>query len=142
MHKFAHWTTQLYTLTADKRAFRWLQNHQAEIDDIQRALASAPVLAPCDSERDYILHTNASDVAIGGVLAQKQPLGPEGRLVERPLGFCSRKLHDVETRYAAYDRELLVIHDNVMHWEPYLNNRHTSVYTDHALLKDILSQQM
>jgi len=141
VHKFAHRTTQLYTLTANKRAFRWLRKHQAETDDIHRALASAPVLAPRDSERDYILHTNASDVAIGGVLAQKQPLGPEGRLVERPLGFCSRKLHDVETRYAAYDHKLLVIHDNLMHCEPYLSNRHTSVYTDHASLQHILSQQ-
>ena len=28
-----------------------------------------------------------------------------------------------------------------MHWEPYPSNRHTSVYTDHASLQDILSQQ-
>jgi hypothetical protein len=101
---------------------------------MQRALASALVLALCDPERDYILHTDASNVAIGGVLAQKQPLGPEGRLVERPLGFFSRKLHDVEIRYAAYDRELLALHHKSMHWEPYLSNRHTSVYTDHTSL--------
>jgi transposase InsO family protein len=118
-----------------------MRKHQAEFDDIRRALASAPVLALRDPERDYILRTDASDVAIGGVLAQKQPWGIEGRLVERPLGFFSRKLHDVETRYAAYDRELLAIHNNLTHWEPYLGNRHTSVYTDHASLQHILSQK-
>jgi hypothetical protein len=80
------------------------------------------VLSLRDSERDHILRTDASDVAIGGVLAQKQSWGPEGQLVESPLWFFSRKLHDVKMRYAAYDRKLLAIHDNLMHWEPYLSN--------------------
>ena len=133
MHKSAHRTTQLYALTADKSGFQWLRKHQAEFDDIRRAL--------CNPARDYILRTDASDVAIGGVLAQKQPWGPEGWLVERPLGFFSRKLHDVEPRYAAYDSELLAIHKNLMHWDPHLSIRHTSVYTDHASLQHILWQR-
>ena len=69
MHKFAHRTTQLYAVTADKSTFRWLRKHQAEFVNIRRALASAPGLALCDPERDYILRTDASAVAIGGVLA-------------------------------------------------------------------------
>jgi len=85
-------------LTADISAFRWLWKYQAEFDDIRRALVSAPVGALCDPERAYILRSDASDVAIGGVLAQKQPWGPEVRLVEHPLGFFSRKLDDIETR--------------------------------------------
>jgi hypothetical protein len=99
------------------------------------------VLALRNAERDYILRTNASNRAIRGNLAQKQPWGPEGRPVERPLCFFSGKFHHVETRYTAFDCELLAIHDNFMHWERYLSNRHTSVYTDHASLQHILSQQ-
>jgi len=140
-HKFVHRTTLQYVLTADKSALRWLRKHQAEFDDIRRALASASVLALCNPERNYILRTDASDMAIGGVLAQKQPWGPKGRLVEHPLGFFSQKLHYVKTHYAAYDRELLAIHDNLMHGEAYFSNRHMSVYTDHASLQHILSQQ-
>ena len=118
------------------------RKHQAEFDEIRRALASALVLALHDPERDYFLHTDASNVAIGGILAQKQPWETKGQLVERLLGFVSRKLHDVETWYAVYDRELLVIHDNLTHWEPYLGNRHTSVYTQIAAsLQHILSQK-
>jgi hypothetical protein len=128
-------------LTTEKRVFQWLRKHQAEIDDIHRALASAQVLTPCDPERDYILRIDVSDVAIGVVLAQKQSWGAEGRLVECLLGFFSRKLDDVETRYAAYDRELLVIYNNLTHQEPHLGNRHTLVYTDHASLQHILSQK-
>jgi hypothetical protein len=99
VHKFAHRSTQLYVLTAEKHAFCWLRKYQVEFDDIRRALASASVLALCDPERDYIPRTDTSDVVIGGVLAQKQPWGTEARLVERPLGFFSRKLHDVKDVY-------------------------------------------
>jgi len=56
----------------------------------------ASVLATLDPDADFILQTEASDTAIGGVLAQKQLF--EGRLVERPLGYFSRKLHVVEMR--------------------------------------------
>jgi hypothetical protein len=88
--KFAHRTTQLYALTADKYAFRWLHKHQAEFDGIRRALALALVLPLRNPERSYILRTDASNVVIGGILAQMQPWGMEGRLVECPLGFFSR----------------------------------------------------
>jgi len=127
VHKFAHCTTQLYAFTADNSIFRWLWKHQAEFDDICRALVLAPVLALRDPERYYITCTDSSDIAFGGVLAQKQPWGPEGWLVECPLGIFSRKLNDIKARYAAYDHELLAIHDSLMHWERYLSNRTMSV---------------
>jgi hypothetical protein len=84
VHYFAHRTTETSTLRTEERAFWWLQKHPAELDDILRALVSAPVLALCNPERDYILRIDASDVAIGGVLAQKQSWGTKRRLAERP----------------------------------------------------------
>ena len=62
-------------------------------------------------------------------------------MVERPLGFFSRKLHSVQTRYPAYDRELLAISANLEHWACYVHGRrHTTIYTDHAALQHILGQ--
>jgi len=61
--------------------------------------------------------------------------------VERPLGYFSRKLHAVETRYPAYDRELLAISANLEHWACYIHGRkRTTIYTDHAALQYILGQ--
>jgi hypothetical protein len=117
VHKFAHRTTQLYGLTPNSTGLQWLRKNQAEFNVIRRALASAPVLELCDPERDYILHTNASDVAIGDILAQKHHWGPEGQLVERQLGFISPKLHDIETRYAVYACTLVSINNNLIHTE-------------------------
>jgi hypothetical protein len=48
----------------------------------------------------------------------------------------------VETRYPAYDRGLVAIHEALGHWECYLQgNRHTTIYTDHSSLQHILKQR-
>jgi hypothetical protein len=64
VHQYAHQTTQLYASAADTSAFQWLRKNQGEVNDIQTALSSAPVLVLRDSETDYILRTDALDVAI------------------------------------------------------------------------------
>jgi len=117
----------------------WTSRHGEQFGDLKLALISAPVLATLDPEGNFILRTDASDTAIGGVLAQKQLF--EGRLVERPLGYFSRKLHVVESRYPAYDRELLAISANLEHWACYVHGqKRTTIYTDHLSLQHILVQ--
>jgi len=98
-----------------------------------------PVLATLDPEADFILRTDASDTAIGGVLAQKQLF--EGKMVERPLGYFLWKLHTVKTRYPAYNRELLAISANLDHRACYVHGRkRTTIYTDHTARQHILGQ--
>jgi hypothetical protein len=103
--KFAHRTTALYELTkTDRRsAWQWHAVHQRQFEDLKMALTSSPVLATMDPNGDFILRTDASDTAIGGVLAQRQQVPGTDQVVERPLGYFSRKLHAVETRYPTYD---------------------------------------
>jgi hypothetical protein len=61
--------------------------------------------------------------------------------VERLLGYFSRKLHAAESQYSAYDRELLAISVNLEHWGCNVHVRErTTIYTDHAILQQILGQ--
>ena len=138
--KFAHQAHLLYDLAVKpKNDYMWTSRHREQFGDLKQELISALVLATLDPERDFILQTDASDTAIAGVLAQKQLF--EGRLVERPLGYFSRKLHAVELRYPAYDRELLVISANLEHWACYVHGRkRTTIYMDHVSLQHILVQ--
>jgi len=138
--KFAHRAHLLYDLAAKPRNdYTWTSRHGEQFGDLKQALISAPVLAMLDPEGDFILRTDTSDTAIGGVLAQKQLF--EGRLVERPLGYFSRKLHAVESRYPAYDRELLAISANLEHCASCVHGRkRTTNYTDHTSLQHILAQ--
>jgi len=138
--KFAHRAHLLYDLAAKPRNdYMWTSQHGEQFGDLKQALISAPVLVTLDPEGDFILRTNTSDTAIGGVLAQKQLF--EGRLVEWPLGYFSRKLQAVETRYPAYDQELLAISTNLEHWACYIHGQKcTTIYTDHTSLQHILAQ--
>ena len=138
--KFAQRAHLLHDLAAKpKNDYVWTNRHQDQFDDLKKALTSAPVLATMDPDADFILRTDASDTAIGGVLAQRQLF--EGKMVERLLGYFSRKLHAVESRYPAYDQELLAISANLDHWACYVHGRRrTTIYTDHAALQHILQQ--
>jgi hypothetical protein len=94
--KFAHRAHLLHELVAKPRnEFRWTDHHRDQFEDLKQALTSAPQLATLDPDPDCILRTDGSDTAAGGVLAQKQLF--EGKLVERPLGYFSRKLHAAES---------------------------------------------
>jgi hypothetical protein len=143
--KFAHISSELHDLVngcilVGRKNFRWSELHQQQFNAIKKALSTAPVLATLDPAADFILRTDASDHAIGAVLAQRQMW--KGRVVERPLGFFSRKLHSVETRYPTYDRELLAIHDSLVHWQCYVQGQlKTTIYTDHASLQHVLRQR-
>lgn len=64
----------------------WGPQQQAAYNDLKRLLTTAPVLRQADETQPYIINTDASDYAIGGVLLQGQ-----GR-DERPVEYCSRLL--------------------------------------------------
>ena len=145
VEKFAQRSTRLHDLVNEcvgkkQSDFLWTDEHQEQFEDLKRALSTSPVLATLAPNEDFILRTDASQTAIGGVLAQKQEW--KGKIVERPLGFFSRKLRSVESRYPAYDRELLAIHDSLAHWQCYVQGSNkTTIYTDHASLQHILNQR-
>ena len=63
----------------------------------------APILRLPDFERQFIITTDASDVAIRAIL--EQDFGSS----LQPIAFSSRKLNPTEIRYSAYERELLGI---------------------------------
>jgi len=138
--KFAQHAHLLHNLAAkSKSEYAWTEQHRDQFEDLKKVLTSVPVLATLDLEANFMLRIEASDMAIGGVLAQTQLF--EGKMVERPLGYFSWKLHAVETRYPAYNRELLAISTNLDHWACDVHGRkRTTIYTDHAALQHILGQ--
>lgn len=84
-------------------------------------LMNAPILAYPDFEKPFKLTTDASNIAIGGVLAQSN----------RPIAFYSRTLNSAEKNYSTIEKELLAILDSVKHFRPYLFGRKFTVETDH-----------
>ncbi|MCV6575657.1 MAG: RNase H-like domain-containing protein, partial [Cohaesibacter sp.] len=102
---------------------------------LKAAMATAPVLRLPDFERQFVVTTDASDVAIGAILEQDFGSGLQ------PIAFSSRKLNPTEIRYSAYERELLGIVWAIGQWKHYFQGPYPIIIqTDHAPLRYLPSQ--
>ena len=108
----------------------WSQEQEQSFQELKAILTCAPVLKLPDFSSPFEEITDASGIAIGGVLQQ------EGR----PVAFTSRKLKDYEKNYATHDLELLAVIHALKLWRHYLLGQKFSLSTDHRSLKWILTQ--
>jgi hypothetical protein len=83
------------------------------------ALCQTSTLVHPDSAADLSLMVDASETHVGAVLQQREC----GLLAWRPLGFFSHKLAVAETRYSAFDRELLAIYSGIRYFRYMLEGR-------------------
>ena len=78
---------------------------------------------------------DTSALAVGGVLHQYQCN------MWMPLGFFSKKLRPPETKYSAFDRELLAVYLSVKHFHHFVEGREFHVLTDHKPLTFCLTSK-
>jgi hypothetical protein len=116
---FAEPATVLSRLTKKSVRFRypddWTEECQRAFDKIKSLVTHAPVLAFPDWKRPFVVVTDASNFALGAVLAQRDR---ERR--ERPCQFMSRALSETERKYDAMQRELLAVICSIKRWDIYL----------------------
>lgn len=88
---------------------------------------TSPVLQYPDfsEENEFILQTDASGIAIGSVLCNKDL---------RPVAYSSRPLNKAELNYPTIQKELLAIVWSIKYFRPYLYGRKFTVMTDHKPL--------
>jgi hypothetical protein len=57
-------------IETSKASFRWEATHQEQFDSLKYTLSFTPVLVTMAANKEFILHTDASDTMIGMVFAQ------------------------------------------------------------------------
>ncbi|KAH9652366.1 Endonuclease [Citrus sinensis] len=78
----------------------------------------------------FEVHCDASKVGIGAVLSQQG----------KPIAYFSEKLNGAKTHYNTYDVEFYAVIQALKHWRHYLVHKDFVLYTDHAALKYLNSQ--
>ena len=125
----------LTSATSPSVDFCWSPEMNNAFSASKNALASAAILAhPIDSAT-ISLAVDASATHIGAVLQQKVSARTQ------PLAFFSRKLSATETRYSAFDRELLAVFSSIRHFRFMLEGRSFHIYTDHKPLIHAISRK-
>lgn len=118
-----------------KAPIYWNPAADAAFVACKETLAKATLLAHPKLGAKLSLVCDASDHTVGAALQQLV-----GDYWE-PLGFFSKKLSGTESKYCAYDRELLAIYKAVKYFRHMLEGRHFSILTDHKPLTFAFQQK-
>ncbi|XP_072174662.1 uncharacterized protein [Diadema setosum] len=127
-HNFADAATPLTNMLRKDSQFDWSDDCQVAFNRLKAMLASSPVLAAPNFDKQFILMVDASDTGGGGALMQKDNNG-----VDHPVAYMSRKFNKHQRRYSTVEKETLALVMALRHFDVYLNTTKypVLVYTDH-----------
>ena len=126
---FAELADPLVSLTRKGVPFVWGSEQQRAFDALKACLLSAPILGfPTEDDR-FVLDTDASLFAIGGVLSQIQN---EEEVV---IAYAIRSLRVSQRRYCTTRREMLAAVVMCTHFRSYLRGSQFTLRTDHSSLR-------
>ena len=106
----------------------WGSEQQTAFDALKACLLSAPILGFLTEKDRFVLDTDGSLLAIGGVLGQLQN---EEEVV---IAYASRSLRISQQRYCTTRREMLAAVVMCTHFRAYLRGSQFTLRTDHISL--------
>ena len=89
------------------KKFDWNEEIQAAFENIKREQSEATVLGMPTKNDLFVLDTDASVVAISGILHQEQEWNE--RTVLSPIAYGSKVLSDTEMKYGAPKAEMFAV---------------------------------
>src|SRR5919206_993985 len=108
----------------------WKNTQEKSFNELKEKLTQAPILMYPKWDREFILQTDASNIALGAVLSQ---IGDDKK--EHPIGYASRSLTQPEQNYSTNELESLAVVWGVKKFHHYLYGRKFKIITDHSALK-------
>ena len=105
--------------------FEWNSDADKAFCYLKKTFSSASILIHPNAYNPFILETDASDWALGGILSQY-----DEHKILKPVAFHSRQFTQAERNYDVYDKELLAIIDCFKSWRHLLQGG-PQVFCDH-----------
>lgn len=109
------------------------KNYSDCFEKCKALLTNDPILQYPDFSKEFLLTTDASNVAVGAILSQ----GAIGS--DKPIAYASRTLNSSEMNYSTIEKELLAIVWATKYFRPYLFGRKFKIITDHKPLQWVMS---
>ena len=132
IHNYADKAEPLVRLTKKGTPFVWGPEQQEAFQGLKQEMTSDRVMAHPNIKKPYKLYTDASNYAIGAILAQEDAKG-----VERPIHFVSKQLTAGQKKWSAMEREAYAIIYSLKKLRAYLQGAEFTIYTDHKPLRSL-----
>src|SRR5271170_3219221 len=131
IHGYGDLTKPLNDLLKKEEKFNWTDERQETFDELKRKFQEAPILQMPDPTKPFVVETDTSKFASGGILRQQDSNGDW-----HPCSYISKSFSETERNYEIYDRELLAIVRALTDWRHYLvGSPHVvTVLSDHRNL--------
>ncbi len=94
-------------------SYDWDEKCNEAFETLKGILVKAPVLKLPDFDKDFEIHSDAFNFAIGGVIVQ------DGR----PVTFESKKLNETERRWPTHEKEMWAIIHCFKTWGHYIGSK-------------------
>jgi len=117
-------------LKKSARTYEWDGTCDEAFETLKGILVKTLMLKLLDFDKDFEIHSDASDFAIGGVLVQ------EGRSV----AFESKKLNEIERRWPTHEKEMWAVIHYLKTWGHYISSKDVVVWIDNVTLKYFATQ--
>ena len=125
---FAHLLSEINKLNRQDKKFEWTESAQKSLDLIKTRLTTMPVMSFPDFQKDFIVVTDASEVACGCVVMQEH----DGNQVI--VAAASSTFSATEQKWSATEREAYGILWSLEKFQYLLKGRSFVVLTDHKSL--------
>ena len=143
---YADLTAPLVDLTrkdfVKPRKFReaWGPDQDAAFQQLKDALSSAPVHHFPDFSREFVVHTDASELGEGAFLAQPSKDSTDDKEVDI-VAYYSKRFTKGQRHCSPTMKECTAVVWALTHWRPYLWGRHFTCHTDHQALTYLYHMQ-
>jgi len=98
-------------------AYEWEGACDEAFETLKGILVKTPMLKLPDFDKDFEIHSDAFDFAIGAILVQ------EGRLV----AFKSKKLSEMERRWPTHEKQMWAVIHCLKTWGHYIGSKDVMV---------------
>ena len=119
-------------LLRKNQQYAWSDKHQTAFEAVKKSLLEATALAAPNAEGRFVLDTDASAVAIAGILHQEQEY--KGKTILRPIVFGSKSLNKSQMNYGAPKLEMYAVFYFIEKFHSYSAGRQFTLRVDNQAL--------
>ena len=125
----------LYKLLEKDAKFAWDEDCQMSFEELKAYLTTAPIVRSPNWQLPFEVMCDASDLAIGAVLEQRE----EGK--PYVVYYASKTLNEAQRNYITTEKELLAVVYALDKFHTYLVGSDIIIFIDHSALKYLLTKQ-